>query len=57
MAYSLVGSVADLLAHQLVHPFVGLVVVGAVVGQAGDDERHFAESGWKSIWLSGLKSD
>jgi hypothetical protein len=43
--YSLVGSVADLLAHELVHPLVGLVVVAAVGRETGDDERH--------VWMFG----
>jgi len=44
MAYGFVGGVAELLAHQLVHPVVGLVVLAAVVREAGDDERHVGGS-------------
>lgn len=31
--------IADLLAHQLVHP-VGLIALGGVGGDTGNDERH-----------------
>ena len=40
VTYGLVGRVTDLLAHKLVHPLVGLVVVATVGREAGDDERH-----------------
>ena len=45
-AYGLVGGVTDLLAHQLVHPVVGLVVLARVVREAGDDERHVGGCCW-----------
>lgn len=45
-AYCLVGGIANLLAHKLVHPLVGLVVIATVVGEAGDDERHVEEVWW-----------
>lgn len=40
VAYSLVGSIANLLSHKLVHPLVGLFIIATVVGEAGDNERH-----------------
>jgi hypothetical protein len=40
MTCSLVRGVTNLLAHKLVHPVVGLVILATVVGEAGDDERH-----------------
>lgn len=50
IAYGLVGCVTNLLAHQLVHPVVGLVVLAAVVREAGDDERHVGGCwGWCSV--------
>lgn len=45
-AYGLVGGVTNLLAHQLVHPGVGLVILAAVVREAGDDERHVDGCCW-----------
>lgn len=45
-SYGLVGGVTDLLAHQLVHPVVGLVVLARVVREAGDDERHVGGCCW-----------
>ena len=45
-AYGLVGGVTNLLAHQLVHPGVGLVILAAVVREAGDDERHVGGCCW-----------
>jgi hypothetical protein len=53
-AYGLVGLVADLLAHQLVHPVVGLVVLAAAVREAGDDERHVGGYCWRLIEFVGL---
>jgi hypothetical protein len=38
--YSLIRRITDFLAHELVHPFVRLVVFAFVGGQAGDYERH-----------------
>jgi hypothetical protein len=38
--YSLVGLITNLLAHELVHPFVGLIVIATVGREAGNDERH-----------------
>lgn len=53
MAYGLVGGVTNLLAHELVRPLVGLVVLAAVGREAGDDERHVGGC-WG--WLVGLMS-
>lgn len=40
--YTLVGAVADLLAHQCVHPLhVLVVVVAAYAGHVGGYEGHF----------------
>jgi hypothetical protein len=38
--YGLVGLITDLLAHELIHPFVGLIVIATVGRKAGNDERH-----------------
>jgi hypothetical protein len=46
IAYGLVGSVTNLLAHELVHPVVGLVILAAAVREAGDDKRHVGGCCW-----------
>jgi hypothetical protein len=46
-AYGLVGGVADLLAHELIHPVVGLLILAAVGREAGDDERHVGGCCWR----------
>jgi len=38
---SFIRRITDFLSHELVHPFVRLVVCAFVGGEAGDDERHF----------------
>jgi len=48
----LVGSVADFLAHELVHPVVGLVILSAVGRETGDDERHVG--GFLGDWIGWL---
>jgi hypothetical protein len=50
-AYGLVGLITDLLAHELIHPLVGLIVIATVGREAGNDERHVCDE-FVLFWLA-----